>query len=143
MAAAVLDAVGVAVEVPDAVAPGLLDPVGVCVMGGDSVDVADGEEVGVRVRGAVRVRLVEGVPVWLGEGEVVRDGVRLDDRVLLAVSIDVCVSLEEPVCLHVSVLEGVVDGELVNGAPMDMVEVGVAVDLGVFDAERLPVLLVV
>jgi len=47
--------------------------------------VADGEPVGVRVRGAVRVRDVDGVPVWLGEGVGVSDGVWLDDRVAVRV----------------------------------------------------------
>ncbi len=75
IAATVLDAVGVAVDVPDAVAPELLEPVGVCVSGGVSVDVADGDEVDVRVRGAVRVKLVEGVPVWLGDGVAVPESV--------------------------------------------------------------------
>ena len=49
------------------------------------------------------------------------------------------VSLAEPVGERVSVPDGVVDGVLVGDAPADMVAVGVAVALGVCDADGLPV----
>ena len=62
---------------------------------------------------------------------------------LLAVLVDVRVSLAEPVGVRVSVPDGLVDGWLEGDAPVDRDAVGVAVVLGDCDADGLPVPLLV